>query len=191
MKIEPTDALIVVDVQNDFCPGGALAVTGGDEIVPIINALVPKFAHVAFTRDWHPADHCSFGDPPQFVDGSWPAHCVQDTPGAELHPNLEVPAGALFVDKATNPDKEAYSDFEETSFAADLKGRGVKRLFVCGIATDYCVKANALDGLKYGFDVVVLEDACRAVDVPPGSGDEAVEALRDAGVVVVHSEELE
>lgn len=191
MKIEPSDAVIVTDVQNDFCPGGALAVNGGAEIVPIINGLTPKFQHRAFTRDWHPANHCSFDAAPRFVDGSWPAHCIQDTPGAAFHPALLVPAGAMIVSKAAGHDHEAYSSFDGTTFARDLRARGVKRVFVCGIATDYCVKATALDALRNGFDAVLIEDACRGVDVPPGSAAEAVAAMRDAGVAVRRSEDIE
>ena len=190
MQIEPTDALVVVDVQNDFCPGGALAVSGGDAIVPIINGLAPKFSRHAYTRDWHPASHCSFDAAPRFVDKSWPAHCVQGTPGAAFHPDLVVPPGALIISKAMNPDKEAYSDFEDTAFAADLRNLGVKRLFVCGLATDYCVKATALDAVKEGFAAVLIADACRGIDVPAGSAAEAVEAMRQAGVVIARSEDL-
>jgi len=190
MKIEPSDALVVVDVQNDFCPGGALPVSGGDEIVPVINALVPKFSNHAYTRDWHPANHCSFDEEPQFVDKSWPAHCVQDTSGAELHPALQIPAEAMIVSKGTDVAKEAYSGFEGTAFAADLRERGVRRLFVCGLATDYCVKATALGGIKEGFDVVIVEDACRGIDVPAGSAAEAVETMKQAGAAIVRSEEL-
>jgi nicotinamidase/pyrazinamidase len=190
MHIESSDALVVVDVQNDFCPGGALAVAGGDEVVPIINVLVPRFSKHAYTRDWHPANHCSFDDNPKFVDGSWPAHCVQGTEGAKFYA-VEVPQGALIVDKGTDPDKEAYSGFQGTTLAADLNAKGVKRLFVCGLATDYCVKGTALDGIKQGFDVVLLEDACRGVDLPAGSAAQAVEAMKTAGVVVARSEDLE
>lgn len=187
MNVRPTDALIVVDMQNDFCPGGALAVDGGDAIIPAINTLAKRFNHCIFTRDWHPADHCSFSDDPQFVDGSWPAHCVQDTPGAAFHPDLEVPDDAWIVSKATTPEREAYSDFDNTSLAADLRERGVDRLFVCGIATDYCVKATALDGVQQGFPVVLLVDLCRAVDNPKGSGDAAVDEMKLAGVALAES----
>ena len=191
MKIESTDAMIVVDVQNDFCPGGALAVAGGDEIVPLINGLVRRFRHSVFTRDWHPADHCSFEDPPRFVDGSWPAHCVQDTAGAVFHTDLLVPDRVMVVSKATGPSKEAYSGFDDTTLAEDLRAHGVTRLFVCGLATDYCVKATALDGLKAGFDVVIVEDACRGVDNPPGAAAAALDAMRAAGAVVCGAEDVE
>jgi nicotinamidase/pyrazinamidase len=191
MNVLPTDALIVVDIQNDFCPGGALAVDGGDAIVPGINALVPTFAHCAFTRDWHPPNHCSFSDNPEFVDKSWPVHCVQHTPGAAFHPALHVPENAWIISKATDPDREAYSDFENTNLASELRTRGVKRIFVCGIATDYCVKATALDGLRNGFAVVLIEDLCRAVDNPPGSGQAAVNEMEGAGIQVMPSGALQ
>lgn len=121
MNIEASDALIVVDVQNDFCPGGALAVAEGDTIIPLINAMAPRFSTVIFTRDWHPTDHCSFSDPPRFVDGSWLPHCIADSPGASLHAALNLPEGALFVDKGADPAKEACSDFEGTDLADRLR----------------------------------------------------------------------
>lgn len=190
MDIEATDALIVVDVQNDFCPGGALAVADGDAIIPLINAMTPRFATVVFTRDWHPANHCSFSDAPEFVDGSWPVHCVADSPGAALHADLNLPEGSLFVNKGADPAKEAYSDFEETDLADQLRKRSIKRLVVCGLATDYCVKATALDGLKHGFDVAVVQDACRAVDVPAGTGRQALDELAEAGATLCTAKDV-
>lgn len=191
MKIGPTDALIVVDVQVDFCPGGALAVRGGDEIVPGINALLPKFRHVVFSRDWHPANHCSFSPAPEYVDGSWPAHCVQNTPGAQFHPGLALPADPWIVSKAATSEREAYSGFDGTTLAEDLRGKNIARIFVCGLATDYCVKATALDGVKAGFEVALLEDLVRGVDVPPGSAQQAIDEMRAAGVRVCRSEDLQ
>jgi len=187
MEIRPTDALIIVDVQRDFCRGGALAVEGGDDIVPVISAIAPRFAHVVMTRDWHPAGHCSFGDPPQFVDGSWPAHCVQGSPGAQFHAGLVRPPSAIVVDKGADAAREAYSGLEGADLVGLLRGRGVERLFVCGLATDYCVRATALDGLRHGFEVVLLEDAVRGVDLPPGTAGQAVDAMRTAGAEVVQS----
>jgi nicotinamidase/pyrazinamidase len=191
MKIQPTDALIVVDVQNDFCPGGALAVDEGDRVAPVINRLTPLFQHAAFTRDWHPEDHCSFADPPDFTDGSWPAHCIAHSPGAEFHGDLEVPADAIIVDKGTDPDREAYSGFSGTVLAEELRKRGVMRLFVCGLATEYCVEQTALDGIRNGFKVVLVENACRGVNFPPGSAARAVEEMKAAGVEVHWSKDLE
>jgi len=187
MQLEPSDALIVVDVQRDFCPGGALAVADGDAVVPVINRLTPLFTRCVFTRDWHPANHCSFSEDPQWRDGSWPSHCVQDTPGAEFHPDLRIPNDALIISKAARSDAEAYSAFDGTGLDAELRGMGVRRVFVCGLATDYCVKATALDAADKAFDVVVIDDACRSVDYPPGSAAQAMDEMQGAGVVVCAS----
>jgi nicotinamidase/pyrazinamidase len=191
MTIEPSDALVVVDVQRDFCPGGALAVAEGDAIVPIINRLAPLFQRHVYTRDWHPANHCCFSDAPEWKDGSWPPHCVQNTPGADFHADLNIPSGALIVSKADHADHDAYSGFQGTRLEAELRGMGVRRVFVCGLATDYCVKATALDALECAFDVVLIEDACRGVDNPAGAAAQAVAAMRDAGVEVCASGDLQ
>ncbi len=177
-------ALIVVDVQNDFCAGGPLAVQGAEEIVPIINHLVSRSSHVAFTRDWHPADHCSFADPPRFVDGSWPVHCVADTPGAAFHPSLKIPPDAPIVSKGTARDKEAYSGFANPELERALRAWSIARVYICGLATDYCVKSTALDARHAGFDVSVVRDACRAVD---GSGAAAFSEMAAAGIVALDS----
>jgi nicotinamidase-related amidase len=180
-------ALIAVDVQNDFCPGGALAVPGGDQVVPAINALAGRFAHVALTCDCHPADHCSF----RHRGGPWPAHCVQGTPGAALRADLDLPGATVFR-KGTDPGAEAYSGFAgRAEGGADLAGwlraRAVRHVWVAGLATDYCVRATALDALQAGFAVTVVADACRAVDVRPGDGQRALAELAAAGVAVVSS----
>ncbi len=190
MDIAHTDALIVVDVQQDFCPGGALAVAGADAIIPVINRLSPHFAHVVFTRDWHPEHHCSFVETPQFVDKSWPPHCIAGTPGAALHPDLIVSECALVVDTGQDPAHEAYSGFDGTDLATILDARGVKRVFICGLATDYCVRATALDALKARFQVVLLTDACRGVDVPAGNADATLEEMKEAGVVCMTAADL-
>jgi nicotinamidase/pyrazinamidase len=190
MTIGPSDALVVVDVQNDFCAGGSLAVPDADAIVPVINDLVPRFEHRVFTRDWHPANHCSFSDNPEFVDGSWPAHCVRDTPGAAFCPDLDVPEDAVIVDKATGIDRDAYSGFQDTSLADELRSRGVARVFVCGLATDYCVKTTLLDAVRDGFDAVLIEDACRGIDVPAGTVADAVDEMKTAGATVCTSGSL-
>lgn len=172
------DAVIVVDVQNDFCPGGALAVPEGDEVIPSLNALLRRAdCLIVATRDWHPAKHCSFT--PQ--GGIWPAHCVAETWGADFHPALDHSRLQVIVSKATVPDQEAYSGFEGTALAEILRQRGVKRVLVGGLATDYCVKATALDARKAGFEVIVLEDAIRGVEVKPGDCERAVEEMRRAG----------
>jgi len=181
MKVNESDALIVVDVQNDFCPGGALAVLGGEGVVRVINPLQMKFDKLYFTRDWHPQDHCSFSDEPAFTDMSWPVHCVQDSPGAEFHGDLHVPSDATIISKGTDPDLEAYSGFQDTDLAAQLRAEGVTRVFVAGLATDYCVKATALDAHNAGFETILVEDGCRGV------GDDTAKAalaeMRQAGIV--------
>ncbi|MFO7775955.1 MAG: nicotinamidase [Candidatus Hydrogenedentota bacterium] len=191
MKVEPTDALIVVDMQNDFCPGGALAVEGGDTIIPGINKIQSFFRRKVYTRDWHPPDHCSFSDNPDFVDGSWPVHCVAETPGAEFHPDLNIATDGTVVDKATESNQEGYSGFDNTHLGATLRNEGIKRVFVCGLAADVCVRWTALDALKEGFESVVIEDLTKAVDNPPGTAEKVREELRHAGVIFVRSDELE
>ena len=188
IQLDPrTDALIVVDVQRDFCPGGALAVPRGDEVVPVINRLLGLTAWpVVATRDWHPADHCSFA--PQ--GGLWPPHCVADTPGAAFHPALDAARIGEVVSKAARREAEAYSGFQGTDLAARLAARGIRRVFVVGLATDYCVKATALDARRAGLDVVVLTDAIRGVEVRPGDSQAAIEEMRRAGVRLAPSGEL-
>ncbi len=188
MKPLETDALVVVDVQNDFCTGGALAVPRGETVVGPINRLVDKFRHVAFSRDWHPSDHCSFGFPPEYRDGSWPIHCVQDTPGAEFHGDLRVPLDAVFIEKGDDPGVEAYSAFEGTRLADELRRRGVTRVYVAGLALDYCVRATALDAARLGFSAAVLRDAVRAVD--PNRSDTVFAELEAAGVSLPSTEDL-
>ena len=186
----PGDALLVVDVQNDFLPGGALAVNQGDQVVPVINRCVTRFARrglaVVASRDWHPADHCSF----QARGGTWPAHCVAGTEGAAFAPGLRLPDDVILVSKATTVDTDAYSAFEGTSLADDLRQRGVRRVIVTGLATDYCVLNTALDARREGFEVVVLADAVRAVDVEPGDGERAMARMVETGCVVTTSDEL-
>jgi len=170
-----TFALIVVDVQNDFCPGGALAVKDGDKIIPPLNALVDAFTTsnlpVCFTRDWHPPDHSSFRE----NGGPWPSHCVRNSRGARFYPDLHVPKNALVVSKATEPDKEAYSGFQGTDLSSTLKRMGVTELFVGGLATDYCVKNTVGDALREGFLVNVLTDCVRGVNL---KRTESAKALR-------------
>jgi nicotinamidase/pyrazinamidase len=191
MNIDPSDAFIVVDVQNDFCPGGALPVKDGHRVVPIVNRLMPRFDRVVFTRDWHPFDHISFDAEPEFVDQSWPVHCVQDTPGAEFRSDLRTGLAAAIVSKGVDPDKEAYSGFEGTDLDSRLQRWGIRRIFIAGIAMDYCVKHTTLDARRLGYDVVVITDACRAVDVPAGSGAAALEVMAAAGAQLVTSKDLE
>jgi nicotinamidase/pyrazinamidase len=181
------DALLIVDVQSDFCPGGALAVPGGHEVIPVINRLLKyRWLSVA-TMDWHPSNHCSF----EPHGGPWPVHCVQDTPGAALHPELDTAQIQLVITKGSHPAEEAYSGFHGTELAEILRAKGVTRVVVCGLATDYCVRATAHDALQEGFEVLVLEDAIRGVEVNPGDCQRAIEELRQAGAQVIGSSDLE
>lgn len=186
----PGDALLVVDVQNDFLPGGALGVPDGDAVVPVMNRYLARFAAAGLpifaTRDWHPADHCSF----QAQGGPWPPHCVQETPGAEFAPGLELPDAVSRIAKAIGTDKDSYSGFEGTELAAELRAAGVSRLLIGGLATDYCVLNTVLDALREGFEVLLLIDAIRAVEVEPGDGDAAIARMTAAGAVPVTLEAL-
>ena len=186
IPLSPKTALIVVDVQNDFCPGGALPVPGGDEVVPVLNRYIEKFsaarAPVVATRDWHPVNHTSFKP----YGGVWPIHCVQNTPGAEFHPKLSLPKAVFIVSKGTDPKMEAYSGFQGTDLTNTLKKWGVETVWVGGLATDYCVKSTALDALQAGFEVVFLEDASRGVDLSPGDSQRAQEEMRKAGTRATH-----
>jgi nicotinamidase/pyrazinamidase len=194
--IDPArDGLVVVDVQNDFCPGGSLAVPAGDVVVPVLNEYAARFAlagaPVFVTRDWHPATTRHF----QAGGGAWPPHCVQHTAGARFHPDLTMPAGTVVVSKGMDPEQDAYSAFQAedergTPFAGTLAARGVRRLFVGGLATDYCVKATVLDARRQGLDVVVLADAVRAVDVKAGDGERALEEMRGAGARLATLDEV-
>lgn len=175
------EALIIVDVQNDFCPGGTLAVPGGDAVVPVINGLIDRFPLVVVTQDWHPSNHCSFVE----QGGIWPPHCVAGTYGAELHPDLRADSIDVRVRKATTPEADAYSGFQGTDLAKQLRSQGVDGVTVVGLATDYCVKATALDAKAAGFQVTVLAEACRAVDVNPGDGERALDEMGVGGVTVV------
>lgn len=175
------DALIVVDVQNDFCQGGALAVPDGDAVIEPVNRLATEFPFVVATRDWHPPDHASFAE----NGGIWPVHCVRDTPGAQLHPDVAREQIDAVVDAGRERDREGYSGFEDTRLEELLRERGVETVHVCGLALDYCVKETALDAARKGFHVVVHRDATRPVDVNPGDGERTVAELREAGVDVV------
>lgn len=184
-------ALILVDVQRDFCPGGALSVPGGDEVVPILNRYVrkcvPAGAHLYATRDWHPAHHMSF----KTQGGAWPPHCIHDTPGAAFHPSLALPEQMEIVSKGTRPDEEAYSGFQGTDLERRLRAGGTRRLLIGGLATDYCVKSTVIDGLKLGFEVVLLEDAVRGVEVQPGDSQRAIEEMVKAGAVRARFDEIQ
>jgi nicotinamidase/pyrazinamidase len=199
MQIRPDDLLLVIDVQNDFCPGGALAVGDGDAVVGVINQLADRFSHIALTQDWHPPGHSSFASShpgsapfqsitmPYGEQTLWPDHCVQGTGGAAFHPQLLTERAQFVVRKGFRRDVDSYSAFFEndrrtpTGLAGYLRERAVRRLFLVGLATDYCVHYSALDARRLGFDTVVIEPACRAIDLA-GSLDAAWSAMQQAGV---------
>jgi nicotinamidase/pyrazinamidase len=174
-------ALIIVDVQNDFCPGGALAVPDGDQVVPVLNRYVRIFqahrAPIVATRDWHPGDHCSFKP----FGGIWPLHCVQNTAGAEFHPGLDLPKTVEVISKGMDAKVEAYSGFQDTELGQWLKLRKVDTVYVGGLATDYCVMSTVLDAIKAGFNAVYLSDASRGVELKPGDSGRAVGDMINAG----------
>ena len=205
MPADPTrDLLLLIDIQNDFCPGGALAVADGDQVVPVANALIDRFAHVALTQDWHPAGHTSFasshegGEPFGQVQASygpqtlWPDHCVQGTGGAGFHSDLNVTRAELIVRKGFRPELDSYSAFFEndqttpTGLGGWCAERGFGHIVMCGLATDFCVAWSALDARRLGFDVTVVLEGCRAIDLD-GSLDAAIDDMHDAGIELVQS----
>jgi len=186
IHIDEQDALIVVDPQNDFCPGGSLAVPHGDDIFPVVNALMHRFRHVLATQDWHPPEHRFF----QAFGGPWPYHCLQGTSGAEFHPALDPTPIQDVVRKGMNPELDGYSGFAGTDLTERLRRRGIRRVFVCGLATDYCVKATAIEAIENGFEAYVLTDAIRPVEVEPGDGERALRAMSEAGARLITSELL-
>jgi nicotinamidase/pyrazinamidase len=200
--VSPAKALIIVDVQNDFCPGGALAVPEGDQVVAVINRLQPEFDLVVATQDWHPADHGSFAanhpgrSPGEQIELAglpqilWPVHCVQGTSGAELHPGLNRERIARVFQKGADPSVDSYSGFFDngrrasTGLGEYLKEQGASDVYVCGLATDYCVRATALDAASLGFETHLLEDACRGVELRPGDVRRAIDEMRAGGVII-------
>ncbi len=201
------DVLVAIDVQNDFCPGGALAVPDGDAVVPLINRLATRFDHLLLTQDWHPPGHTSFASshpgrqPFETIEASygpqtlWPDHCVQGTEGARFQADLETARGELIIRKGYDPQIDSYSAFFEndrvtaTGLTGYLRTRGLKRLFLAGLATDFCVHYSAVDAAREGFNVVVIEDACRAIDLE-GSLADAKAKMAEAGVVCIQSAAL-
>ena len=180
-------ALLIVDFQNDFTPpDGALAVPGGDEIAEPVQRLAREYEHLLATRDWHPPDHASF----ETEGGTWPVHCVQGTKGAELHPSMREIEIDATVEVGASREDQGYSGFEKSDLAKMLRDRGVTEVAVCGLATDYCVRASAIDACREGFEVTVVEDAIRAVDVNPGDGERAIEEMKEAGAKLASSDRI-
>jgi nicotinamidase/pyrazinamidase len=187
MATQSKQALIVVDVQNDFCPGGTLAVSHGDEVIAPLNELIDDFLKrgdpVYKSRDWHPPKTKHF----EAYGGTWPVHCVQNTKGAEFHPQLRDDPRIRVISKGLG-DTDCYSAFDETDLAEQLQAKGVDEVLVGGLATDYCVKNTVLDALNHGFKVKALKNAMRAVDVKPGDGDRAIEDMKTAGAQIVNGD---
>lgn len=183
-------ALLLVHIQNDFCPGGALAVPGADAIIPAANACIRLFhgkkLPILATRDWHPANHRSF----TAQGGPWPVHCVQGSRGAQFHPDLVLPPGTLVISGATDPKREAYSGFDGTTLEERLRDLQANTLFVAGLATDYCVKETVLSACKLGFKVVLLQDAIRGINVAPEDSEQAIAEMRAAGAVTATASDL-
>ena len=181
-QLQRSDALIIVDVQNDFCPGGALPIEEGDRVVPVLNRWIEAArtsgAPIVASRDWHPAGHISFRE----RGGPWPAHCLQASWGAELRPDLKLPENFLLVDKGTMPGCDNYSDFEMTGLAEKLKQQGIRRIWVGGLALDVCVRATVLDALNEGFEVHLIKAATRPANA--GAGARALHEMRAAGCVI-------
>ena len=186
IEIGPDDALVVVDVQHDFLPGGALAVATGDRIFDPIDALAPRFRRVYATRDWHPEDHSSY----IAQGGPWPVHCIAETHGAQFDERLDLKKIDTIVNKGVVIETDGYSGFAETELDRDLRENGIKRVFVCGLATDYCVKMTALDARAAGFETFVIEDASAPVNVQPEDEMNALDELRAAGALVVQSKDI-
>ncbi len=186
IRIMETDALVVVDPQNDFLPGGSLAVCDGNRIFEPINRVMPLFDHVWATRDWHPPEHAYFTE----HGGIWPFHCLQGTPGAEFSNLLDQKPIQAVISKGTNVETDGYSAFAETDFARQLHDAGVTRVFFCGLATDYCVKMSALDSMQQGFETFVLTDAIAAVNVHAGDDAAALKELETQGVRFATTGEL-
>lgn len=203
-----SSALILVDLQNDFMPGGPLGVPGGHEVIPLANKLQDYFATVIATQDWHPANHGSFASnhPPHqpgdsiILDGLeqilWPDHCVQNTPGAELVKQLNTNKIAKIITKGTNPQIDSYSAFfdnghkQATELKSYLRTCNISTLYLCGVATDYCVKFTALDACQLGFKTFVIADACRAVNLKPDDSIQALEAMQAVGAIIINSKDL-
>jgi nicotinamidase/pyrazinamidase len=188
-------ALVVVDVQNDFLPGGALAVPQGDAVIAILNDYISLFERVQcpiyVTRDWHPAQTCHF----QSGGGVWPPHCIQGTEGAAFHPALRVPSGAVIISKGMDPQQDSYSAFqgqtdEGRDFLSELRHRGIEHIYVGGLATDYCVRFTVLDARRAGLEVTVLEDAVRGVDLQPGDSERALDEMKRAGARTARFEDV-
>jgi nicotinamidase/pyrazinamidase len=186
IKLDRSCALIIVDIQNDFMPSGALPVPEADKVIPVLNKYVDIFIAkklpIFVTRDWHPPDHKSF----KKYGGEWPVHCVKGSVGAQFHKDLKIPVDAIVISKATEPDDDTYSEFEGTELSKILAQKGARCLFIGGVATDYCVKETALDAIREGFDTVLLQDAVKGIS----RSDDAIKEMRNRGVKVASIDDI-
>ncbi len=191
IKLRQGDALIIIDMQNDFMPNGTLPVPEADKIIPILNIYIDLFSYksliIIASRDWHPPNHCSFKE----YGGIWPSHCVAGTKGAEFPKELNIPKNAIIISKATSPEKDAYSALQDTELSDFLEYHSVQRCFVGGVATDYCVLHTVLDLLKKGYETYILKDAIKAVNVNPEDGKKAIENMQKKGAKVITLEKIE
>ena len=189
-SLTPADALLIADLQNDFLPGGALGISGGDEIIPVLLSYIRRFQSeglpIFLTRDWHPVDHCSF----RRQGGPWPVHCVAGSHGSLPPPSFQAPSSAVIIYKAIDAKQDAYSAFERTPLHRHLQALGVRRLFIGGLATDYCVLNTVKDARALGYEVCLLMDGIRAVNVHPHDGRQAEEHMLELGAVPVRLEVL-
>lgn len=183
---DASDALIIVDLQNDFCAGGTLAVPGGEELAKPLNELMKSFPWIVTTQDWHPADHCSFTT----QNGPWPPHCIQNTWGAALHPDLQIERVAVKILKGRNREHDAYSGFQGTPLTEELRARQIRRVYVAGLATDYCVKHTVLDALQSGFEAFLVTDLVRAVNLHVLDGVKALNKVKQAGGRLIKASEV-
>ncbi len=190
IKLDDEDALLIVDVQNDFLPGGNLAVTNGDKIIPVLNLCINKFQKcnrpIFASRDWHPENHCSF----KKEGGIWPPHCIASTPGAQFASALNLPNNTFIISKATESGKDAYSAFEGTDLHKKLQDKKVQRLFVGGLATDYCVFNSVKDAITNNYRVYVLQDAIQAVNVHADDGVKAEKEMQKLGAIFIYSDSI-
>ena len=178
------DALLIVDVQNDFCPGGFLPIPDGDAVAPILSRWIAEGGLIVASRDWHPRNHSSFKE----QGGPWPPHCIQNTPGAEFHRDLQLPKDALIISKGTHVEFDQYSALDRTGLAEELRQRGIERVWIGGVALDVCVRATVLDALAQGFKAHLILDATRAINVKAGDDQRAVSEMQAAGAMIVRGQ---
>jgi nicotinamidase/pyrazinamidase len=183
-------ALFVINLQNDFCTGGAVEQIEGETIIPAINDLIPQFEIIIYTRDWHPENHISFSNEPKFTGRSWPVHCVANSHGADFHPELSFNLNAVIIDKGTDPSQESGSGFQDTNLAKNLRKLGIDTIIITGLTVEYSVKDTALDALQEGFAVYLVEDAVKGLGNTPGTTTQTMSDMQQAGVRLIKASEV-